>query len=132
MNKMEEILQKAHELGELLATSKELARYQEQELAFNSDETAQAAVSLYEQKSAALAEEMRTGAMTPEKLESFRTKMNENMQELTKNATAKEYLDAKSAFNQVIVQVNEILSYHIRGGESDGCSGNCSGCNHCH
>ena len=130
---MEDILQKAHELGELLATSKELARYQEQELSFQSDETAQAAVSEYERKSAELAEEMRSGSMTPEKLETYRNRMNENMAELTKNATAREYLEAKSAFNRVITQVNEILSYHIRGEEQGGtCSGNCSGCQGCH
>ncbi len=129
---MEEILKKAHELGELLAASEELARYQEMEMAFQSDESAQAAVAEYEKSSAALSEEMRASAMTPEKLEGFRQKMNENMAALTKNATAKEYLEAKSAFNKVIVQVNEILGYHLRGEESSGCGGNCSGCSGCH
>lgn len=130
---MEEILQKAHELGELLAACPELARYQEQEIAFQTDEAAQAAVAEYERKSAALSEEMHKASMTPEKLEAFRKQMNDNMAELTKNATAREYLEAKSSFNQVIVQVNEILGYHIRGEEnSGGCSGHCSGCSGCH
>ncbi len=87
----------------------------------------------YDEKSKALAEEMRSGGMTPEKLESFRNRMNENMQELTKNATAKEYLEAKSAFNKLINQVNEIIGYHIRGEEEGGgCGGNCSSCSGCH
>ncbi|MBE7047781.1 MAG: YlbF family regulator [Ruminococcaceae bacterium] len=130
---MDEILQKAHELGELLAASTELARYQEQEIAFQTDESAQAAVTEYEKKSTQLAEEMRSGSMTPEKLDAFRKQMNENMAELTKNATAREYLEAKSAFNRVITQVNEILGYHIRGEEQDGnCSGHCSSCKGCH
>ena len=97
---MEEILKKAHELGELIAKSKELIRCQEQEITFANDAGAQAAVAEYDQKSKELAEEMRSGGMTPEKLETFRARMNENMQELTKNATAKEYLEAKSAFNK--------------------------------
>ncbi len=130
---MEEILRKAHELGELIADSEELKRCQEQEISFAGDESAQAAVALYDEKSKALAEEMRSGSMTPEKLESFRARMNENMQELTKNATAREYLEAKSAFNKLINQVNEIIGYHIRGEEeSGGCGGNCSGCSGCH
>ncbi len=130
---MEEILKKAHELGELIATSKELIRCQEQEITFANDASAQAAVAEYDQKSKALAEEMRSGGMTPEKLESFRNRMNENMQELTKNATAKEYLEAKSAFNKLINQVNEIIGYHIRGEEEGGgCGGNCSNCSGCH
>ena len=130
---MEEILKKAHELGELIAKSKELIRCQEQEITFANDPDAQTAVSEYDKKSKALAEEMRQGGMTPEKLESFRSRMNENMKELTKKTTAKNYLEAKSAFNQLINQVNEIIGYHIRGEEeSGGCSGNCSGCSGCH
>lgn len=129
---MDDILKKAHELGELLAESAELAAYQEMEMVFQTDEAAQAAIAEYEKSSAALSEEMRSSAMTPEKLEDFRRRMNENMAELTKNTTAKEYLEAKSAFNQIIMQVNEIIAYHIRGEESGGCGGNCSGCSGCH
>lgn len=130
---MEEILKKAHELGELLAKSEELLAYQEMETAFYSDEEAQKAVATYEEKSRALSDEMRQGGMTPEKLNGFREKMNEIMAELTANATAKAYLEAQSAFNKVISGVNEILSYHIRGEEAaGGCSGNCSGCSGCH
>ena len=130
---MENILKKAHELGELLAASTELAEFQEMETTFFSDEAAQAAVAEYEKKSAELSKEMHSTAMTAEKLEAFRQKMNENMAELTQNATAKAYLEAKSKFNRIITQVNEILGYHIRGEEQNGgCSGNCSGCSGCH
>ena len=87
----------------------------------------------YEAKSTALSEEMRGATMTPEALESFRTRMAENMQVLTQNATAREYLEAKSAFNKIITSVNEIIGYHIRGEQAaDSCSGNCSGCSGCH
>ena len=130
---MEEILKKAHELGELLAKSEELLTYQEMEAAFASDETAQKAVATYEEKSRALSEEMRAGSMTPEKLNEFRQRMNDIMAELTENATARAYLEAQSAFNKVISGVNEIVSYHIRGEEeAGGCGGNCSGCSGCH
>jgi len=47
---MEEILKKAHELGELIAKSEELLTYQEMEAAFASDEEAQKAVATYEEK----------------------------------------------------------------------------------
>ena len=130
---MEEILEKAHELGELIAGSRELAEYQAQELAFTADAEAQKALATYEEKSAALAEEMHSGAMTPERLQGFRDRMNAMMAELTQNPTAKAYLEAKSAFNRIITQINEILGYHIRGGEeAGGCGGNCSGCSGCH
>ncbi|MBE7035005.1 MAG: YlbF family regulator [Ruminococcaceae bacterium] len=130
---MEEIIKKAHELGELLAKSEELLQYQEMELAFGTDEEAQAAVSDYEKKSMALSEEMRSSAMTPESLETFRNRMNELMTELTKNKTARAYLEAKSGFNRLIGQVNEILAFHIRGEEAGGsCSGNCGSCGGCH
>lgn len=129
---MDEIMQKAHELGELLAASAELTQYQEQEIAFHTNTEAQKAYAEYEEKSAALAEEMRNASMTPEALDGFRSRMNAIMAELTKNEVAKTYLEAKSAFNQMIMQVNEIIGYHIRGEESGGCGGNCSGCSGCH
>ncbi len=131
---MDEILNKAHELGKLIAESEVLGSFQERELSFLSDEEAQKAVQQYDEKSKQLAEDMHSASMTPELLESFRTRMNENMAELTQNAIAKEYLEAKSAFNRLITQVNEIIAFHIRGEEanSGGCSGNCSGCSGCH
>lgn len=129
---MDEILQKAHELGTLLAESGELTQYQEMELAFQSDDEAQKAYAQYEEQSAALAEEMKSAEMTPEALEGFRDRLNGIMAKLTKNSTAKAFLEAQSAFNQLIMQVNEIISYHVRGEEADGCSGNCSGCSGCH
>ncbi|MBR6729028.1 MAG: YlbF family regulator [Clostridia bacterium] len=130
---MSQILEKAHELGKLLAESEELSRFQEQEMAFFSDEEAQKCLKEYEAKSTALSEEMRQAAMTPEALESYRNRMAENMQVLTQNATAREYLEAKSAFNKLITAVNEILGYHIRGEEAEGsCGGNCASCGGCH
>ncbi len=129
---MENILEKAHELGKLLAECPELARYQEQEIAFFSDEEAQKLFREYEEKSAALSAEMKQAPMTPETLESFRSRMNENMTALMANTTAREYLEAKSAFNQIVTSVNEIIAYHIRGEQEGGCGGNCSGCSGCH
>lgn len=132
MYQMENILKKAHELGELLADSAELAHLQEVEVAFYADEAAQAAYAQYEEKSAALSDEIRKGTMTRERLEAFRKQMGENVEALTQNAIAKEYLEAKSNFNRMIKQVNEILAYHIRGEEDGGCGGNCSSCSGCH
>jgi len=85
---MENILEKAHELGKLLAECPELARYQEQEIAFFSDEEAQKLFHEYEEKSAALSAEMKQATMTPETLESFRSRMNENMTGLNKKPPA--------------------------------------------
>ncbi len=130
---MQEILEKAHELGKLIAASKELTNYQSQEIIFAADPEAQKMLQQYEEKSMALAEEMRNAAMTPESLETFRSRMNEIIGELSQNQNAKNYMEAKSAFNNVIMQVNEIIGYHIRGGEeAGGCSGECSCCSGCH
>ncbi len=130
---MEKILEKTHELGRLIAESKELSNYQSQEIIFAADPEAQKMAQQYEEKSMALAQEMQSKEMTPENLETFRIRMNEIMAELTQNENAKNYLEAKSAFNNLIMQVNEIIGYHVRGGEeAGGCSGECSCCSGCH
>ncbi len=55
------------------------------------------------------------------------------------NKTVEAYLDAQSAFNEILTKVNSVISYCVQGEEqnmatssSGSCSGNCSGCAGCH
>ena len=53
-------------------------------------------------------------------------------EKLCQNENIKAYLDANSAFSNMINQVNSIIGYFVKGGDEGGCSGNCSSCGGCH
>lgn len=129
---MSEIFNKANELGKMLADSNELKHFRAMEAVFYSDEEAQKVFNKYQEKREAITGKMHETEMTPEALRSFQEQLQACMVELTTNKVVNDYLEAKSAFNQVITKVNSIISYCIEGEEKSGCSGSCSSCSGCH
>ncbi len=128
---MSEILDKANELGSMLANSNELKHFRAMEEVFYSDEEAQNVLNTYQQKREDIGNKMRETDLSPEALRAFQEQLQACMAELTANKIVNDYLEAKSAFNQIITQVNGIISYCIQG-EEKGCNGSCSGCHGCH
>ncbi len=136
---MKEILQLAQQLGEAIAESEEIKTFREMEKIYFESEEAQKAMQEYEEKRAAMTVKAKEEGMTPESLQLFQQEMKAAMDKLVANKTVKEYLDAKSAFNDIITKVNAIISYCVQGeeqgnavGGSGSCTGNCSSCSSCH
>lgn len=136
---MNEILELARALGEKIADSKELKTFKEMQKIYFESETAQKAMKEYEDTRMKMTVKAQETGMTPESLELFEKEMQGAMEKLTANKTVKEYLDAESAFKDVITKVNSIIAYFIQGEEqnmaaqsSGGCSGNCNSCRGCH
>lgn len=136
---MNEILDLARALGEKIAESEELKTYKEMQKIYLESETAQKCMKEYEETHMKMTVKAQETGMTPESLELFEKEMRSAMEKLTANKTVKEYLDAESAFKDVITKVNSIIAYFVQGEEqnmakeaSGGCSGNCSSCRGCH
>lgn len=136
---MNEILDLARTLGEKIAESEELKTFKEMEKIYFESETAQKCMQEYEDTRMKMTVKAQETGMTPESLELFQKEMRSAMEKLTANKTVKEYLDAKSAFNDVTTKVNSIIAYFVQGAEqnmatesSGSCSGNCSSCRGCH
>lgn len=131
---MSEILEKANELGKMLADSNELKHFRAMEAVFYSDEEAQKVFNHYQEKREEITNQMHETEMSPEALRSFQEQLQACMAELTANQVVNDYLEAKSAFHQIITKVNSIISYCIEGEEngSGGCGGHCSSCSGCH
>ena len=105
---------------------------------FESEE-ARAAMQEYEETRAKMTVKAKETGMTPESLQLFQEEMRTAMDKLMENNTVKEYLEAKSAFNDVLTKVNSVISFCVQGEEQDmatestgSCSGNCSRCSGCH
>ncbi len=128
---MNEILEKAKELGQLLAESNELKHFKALETVFYGDEKAQEVLDHYQTRRDEITKKMHESDMTPEALRGFQEELRSCMALLTENKVVNDYLEAKSKFNQLITQVNSIISFCVEG-EQEGCSGSCSSCSGCH
>ena len=136
---MKEILDLAQKLGEAIAESEAVKTYKEMEKIYYESEDAQRAMQEYEETRAAMTVKAKETGMTPESLALFQEEMQSAMEKLMENKTVKEYLDAKSDFNDIFTKVNSIIAYCVQGEEqnmateaSGSCSGNCSSCRGCH
>ena len=136
---MKEILELAQRLGEAIAESDAVKTYREMEKIYYESEEAQKAMQEYEDTRAAMTVKAKETGMTPESLKLFQEEMQGAMEKLMENKTVKEYLDAKSGFNDIFTKVNSIIAYCVQGEEqnmatsgSGSCSGNCGSCSSCH
>lgn len=134
---MNEILKMAQSLGEAIADSEEIKVFREMEKIYQEDEEAQRVMQEYEDSRARMTVKAKETGMTAESLALFQKEMKSSMDKLMANKTVKEYLEAKSNFNEIIKRVNAIISFCIQGEDQElasegGCSGNCSACGGCH
>lgn len=136
---MNEILELAQKLGNAIAESEEIKTYKEMEKIYFESVDAQNAMQEYEETRAKMTVKAKETGMTPESLQLFQEEMQNSMKKLMENKTVKEYLEAKSAFNDILTKVNSIIAYCVQGEEQDmatessgSCTGNCSGCSACH
>ena len=134
---MNEILDMAQKLGQAIADTEEIKVFHEMEKIFNEDTEAQRVMNEYEAERAKMTVKAKETGMTPESLQLFQNEMKKSMDKLMANKTVKEYLEAKSNFNDIIKKVNSIISFCIQGEDQElasegGCSGNCGSCGGCH
>lgn len=126
---MVKVIEKARELGELIQSSDEMKRVKQAEIAQEADDAAQALLKEFNMQRMNLARDMQKGDISREDAVK---KNNEAFDELLKKSdTVKEYVDAKSEFDGLVNQVNQILNFYITG-QDPNCTHDCSTCGGCH
>lgn len=123
------ILEKTHELGELIKESPEMKAMNEAEAAQENDENAQNLLKEYNLTRMNLARDMQAGKLKqPEAI----IKNNEAFSEMVKKSkTISDYVEAKKAFDNMVQEINKVLNYYITG-QDPNCTHNCSTCGGCH
>lgn len=129
---MQEILEKAKELGIMIAGSGEFEKLKIAEERQLADPEAQRLMMEYATKRDELANKASLPDISKEDFEAIREEMQKEFENICKNENIKAYLDASNDFSNMINQVNSIIGYFVKGGEASGCSGNCSSCGGCH
>jgi len=130
------IIEKAQELGTMIAESEESARVSAAADAMNADSEAVGLLKTYNDNRKAATEKMRGKNPTKEDLKEFKDYVQAEFEKIAGNKLISEYIEASRDFDNMVSQVNAVLSYFITGQESasgeGGCSGNCSRCSSCH
>ena len=129
---MSDIMEKAKELGMLIAESDELKNLKSAEEAQMADTSAQELMMAYYKKREELAKKANEPDITKEDFEGIQDAMQMEFNKLCENENIKNYLEAQSAFSNMMQQVNSIISYFVQGKEEGGCTGSCSTCGGCH
>lgn len=130
---MNDIIEKARELGQMLSECDEFKALKGAEEMQLSDPEAQELMMEYANTREALAKKASDTDITKEELEGIQTEAQEAFNKLCTNKNITRYIEANKAFSTLIEQVNAIIAYYVKGEEqSGGCSGNCNTCGGCH
>ena len=129
---MEEILIKAKELGDLLAESTALNRYKKAEKILENDEKG---MSLLEDLRLLKIELVRAARedRNEEDISELKEMLLSKQEEIYSYPVTREYIDSKKEFDDLMKNVNDIISFSITGEECFGskcssCGGGCSSC----
>lgn len=122
------IIEKAKELGQMLAESNEFVKMRTAEQAQQADADAQMLLMGYNQKRQELMMQAQKEDITPEEMQAIRSEMESEFNKLNTNANIVEYIDSMQVFNELMQQVNASISYYITPQEEESCGGECSGC----
>ena len=123
------LLEKAHELGEMIQESPEMQALKAAEAAQEADNEAQELLKAFNLKRMNLVRDMQAEKLTREEA----TKLNsEAFSEMVESsASIKAYVEAKKDFDAVVQQINGIINFYITG-QDPNCTHDCSTCGGCH
>lgn len=129
---MKDIIEKAKELGALLQSSEQVQKYNAAKAAFEQDEEAQKLVkefnlhrmTMMTLNSGEGADEARI-AEVEERLKTVYGKIMEN-------ESMKAMQESGKAVEEMMGQVNGVLSFYVTGEEPQSCTHDCSSCGGCH
>lgn len=123
------ILEKTHELGELIKNSPEMKAMDEADAAQQNDKEAQELLQEFNLKRMNIARDLQAGKI--QQAEAI-VKNNEAFTEMVnKNKKIADYVEAKKAFDEMIAKINQVLNFYITG-QDPNCTHDCSTCGGCH
>lgn len=123
------IIEKAHELGQLIKDSEEMQALKAAEAAQAEDKGAQELVAEFNIKRMNLAKDMQEGKLSQE--DAIKQNNDAFNEMVEKSEVIKEYVEAKKAFDKLVTGVNSVINLYIMG-EQGGCSHDCHSCGGCH
>ncbi len=128
----ETILNKATELGKLIADSDVKKRADEANKALLADAEAAGLIQDYNTKREAKMAEFEGKQPSEDEIKEVGDFLQAEFNKMAQNKIIREYIEANKAFETLLSQMNGILQHFINGEAEGGCGGSCSTCGGCH
>ena len=124
-----DIIEKAKELGEAIADSKEMERLKTSDAKLQGDTKAMSLMKEYKQLQIELVRASKEKRDT-ETIDDIKEMLLKKQQQLYDYEITNEYLEAKSEFDKFMNKINDVISFAITGEEqcAPGKCGSCGGC----
>lgn len=126
------VIEKANELGLLLKESAEFVRLQKAQEEQMADTDAQLMLMNYNKKRDELVARASKENITKDEMQAIRNEMETEFNKLNQNAKIVEFINAMQHFNEMMEQVNQIVTSYVYPKHSDCCDGSCGSCGGCH
>jgi cell fate (sporulation/competence/biofilm development) regulator YlbF (YheA/YmcA/DUF963 family) len=127
-----DIIEKARELGQMLAASKEMTAYNDSDAAMQADVKSTTLMSEYKQLQIEMVRLTKSGAEA-QAIEEAKLKLLNKQQEINEYPVTMNYLTSKANLEALMKRVNDILIYSITGepqcsdDKCKSCGGGCRG-----
>lgn len=124
-----DILDTAKELGVMLGNSKEMTSLKDTEAALQADDKAKTLMNEYKQLQIEMVKATKANK-SPAELEEIKEVLLMKQEEINNYPVTSNYIFAKSAFDQLMKKVNDVLVFGMTGEEpcSPSKCGSCGGC----
>ncbi|RCX10357.1 cell fate (sporulation/competence/biofilm development) regulator YlbF (YheA/YmcA/DUF963 family) [Anaerobacterium chartisolvens] len=124
-----DIIEKARELGLMIADSEQMSRLTRAEESMETDERARALMRDYKLLQTEAARALREDGVKPS-AKGINERLEEKQREINSYGITKNYIEAKNEFDRLMSTINSVMIYAITGEEpcSTGGCGSCGGC----
>ena len=131
---MTKIIELAHNLGEEIAKSCEIAELNRTKAAFDADEQLQAKMREYEAERTLLGQEFSkpTSEVDEIAVANLKARIDELGREISASALYLEFYQAQQNMNRLMDEVNAEIKFCITGERPAKCTHDCSTCGGCH
>ena len=129
--KNEQIIEKAQELGKMIAESEAKQRAQAASAALLADGDASQLINEYNEKREAKTAQFADKQPTQEEVQEINEYLQGEFNKIAENAIIREYIEASRDYEMMLSQMDSIIQHYVAGDEG-GCGGSCSSCAGCH
>ncbi len=133
-----EVIEKVRELGKAIQQDERFIRYAKAKLANDNDTNLQNAIGKFNIKRMELEREVSSEGKDEEKIKTLNEELRTVYGEVMSSPAMVEYNTAKAVLDQLMNEVNTILTKCLDGEDpdtcdaNDSCTGSCSTCGGCH
>ena len=124
------VLEKAHELGKMIAECDEFIKFRTADEAQKADGEAQVLLLAYNRKRTQLMQKAQKEDITPDDMMEIKKELEAEYEKLKKNQNIVNYIEAAEAFNKLMGQVNAAVTNYVNPSQESGCSGDCGRVQH--